>query len=97
MLSPEKLRFFFLLYPPNFLIGHIVLSVTCLRFRIFLTRNFTDITDVCMDETAVSSDPVIAFLLDEVVVKDWCKRTFKNIIAELQGICILKPCFFVDI
>ncbi|KAL3039555.1 hypothetical protein AAZX31_01G193600 [Glycine max] len=44
------------------------------------------ITDVCMDETAVSSDPVIAFLLDEVVVKDWCKRTFKNIIAELQGI-----------
>ncbi|XP_014521057.1 E3 ubiquitin-protein ligase HOS1 isoform X1 [Vigna radiata var. radiata] len=44
------------------------------------------ITDVCMDETAVSSDPVIAFLLDEVVVKDWCKRTFKNIITELQGI-----------
>lgn len=42
-----------------------------------------------MDESAVSSDPVIAFLLDEVVVKDWCKRTFKNIIAELQGICIL--------
>ncbi|XP_027360633.1 E3 ubiquitin-protein ligase HOS1 isoform X2 [Abrus precatorius] len=44
------------------------------------------ITDVCMDETAVSSDPVIAFLLDEVVVKDWCKRTFKNIVTELQGI-----------
>lgn len=44
-----------------------------------------------MDETAVSSDPVIAFLLDEVVVKDWCKKTFKNIISELQGICILKP------
>ncbi|XP_057760552.1 E3 ubiquitin-protein ligase HOS1 [Arachis stenosperma] len=44
------------------------------------------ITDVCMDETAGSSDPVIAFLLDEVVVKDWCKRTFTNIIAELQGI-----------
>ncbi|TKY70804.1 E3 ubiquitin-protein ligase HOS1 [Spatholobus suberectus] len=39
-----------------------------------------------MDEAAVSSDPVIAFLLDEVVVKDWCKRTFKNIITELQGI-----------
>jgi E3 ubiquitin-protein ligase HOS1 len=51
--------------------------------------NLTDVTDVCMDESAVSSDPVIAFLLDEVVVKDWCKRTFKNIIAELQGICIL--------
>lgn len=53
-------------------------------------RNLTDVADVCMDETAVSSDPVIAFLLDEVVVKDWCKRTFKNIITELQGICILK-------
>ncbi|XP_060674306.1 E3 ubiquitin-protein ligase HOS1 isoform X2 [Ziziphus jujuba] len=44
------------------------------------------ITDVCMDESAVSSDPVIAFLLDEVVVKDWCKQTFQNIITELQGI-----------
>ncbi|KAL9242771.1 hypothetical protein vseg_016738 [Gypsophila vaccaria] len=44
------------------------------------------VTDVCMDESAVSSDPVIAFLLDEVVVKDWCKRTFKNIIEELRGI-----------
>ncbi|XP_074264768.1 E3 ubiquitin-protein ligase HOS1-like [Silene latifolia] len=44
------------------------------------------VTDVCMDESAVSSDPVIAFLLDEVVVKDWCKRTFKNIIKEVRGI-----------
>ncbi|PQM35230.1 E3 ubiquitin-protein ligase HOS1 [Prunus yedoensis var. nudiflora] len=44
------------------------------------------VTDVCLDESAVSSDPVIAFLLDEVVVKDWCKRTFQNIIVELQGI-----------
>lgn len=43
------------------------------------------VTDVCMDESAVSSDPVIAFLLDEVVVKDWCKRTFRNITTELQG------------
>ena len=42
-----------------------------------------------MDETAVSSDPVIAFLLDEVVVKDWVKRTFLSILAELQHICIL--------
>lgn len=42
-----------------------------------------------MDEAAVSSDPVVAFLLDEVVVKDWCKRAFKNIIAELKQICIL--------
>lgn len=42
-----------------------------------------------MDETAVSSDPVIAFLLDEVVVKDWVKRTFRSFLAELQEICIL--------
>ncbi|VFQ64730.1 unnamed protein product [Cuscuta campestris] len=39
-----------------------------------------------MDESAVSSDPVIAFLLDEVVVKDWCKRTFRNILNETQVI-----------
>ncbi|CAH9134142.1 unnamed protein product [Cuscuta epithymum] len=44
------------------------------------------VTDVCMDESAVSSDPVIAFLLDEVVVKDWCKRTFRNILNETQVI-----------
>lgn len=48
------------------------------------------LTDVCMDESAVSSDPIIAFLLDEKVVKDWCGRTFKSILAELQSICILK-------
>ncbi|KAK4794862.1 hypothetical protein SAY86_012856 [Trapa natans] len=44
------------------------------------------ITDVCMDESAVSSDPVTAFLLDEAVVKDWCKFTFQNILGELQAI-----------
>ncbi|PHT92783.1 E3 ubiquitin-protein ligase HOS1 [Capsicum annuum] len=44
------------------------------------------VTDVCMDENAVSSDPIIAFLLDEVVVKDWCKRTFNNILTEIQAI-----------
>uniref|UniRef100_A0A0D3B5X4 RING-type domain-containing protein n=1 Tax=Brassica oleracea var. oleracea TaxID=109376 RepID=A0A0D3B5X4_BRAOL len=49
-----------------------------------------DITDVCMDETAVSSDPVIAFLLDEVVVKDWVKRTFRNILAVLREIYSLE-------
>ncbi|KAJ4954548.1 hypothetical protein NE237_011331 [Protea cynaroides] len=48
------------------------------------------VTDVCMDESAVSSDPMIAFLLDEVVVKDWCKRTFRNIIADLQDIYTLE-------
>lgn len=42
-----------------------------------------------MDESAVSSDPVLAFLLDEVVVKDWCKRASRNIITELQEICKL--------
>lgn len=47
-----------------------------------------------MDEAAVSSDPVIAFLLDEVVVKDWVKRTFRTILAELQEICIL---FFIAV
>ncbi|KAK6117455.1 hypothetical protein DH2020_048782 [Rehmannia glutinosa] len=46
----------------------------------------TDITDVCMDESAVSSDPVIAFLLDEKVVKDWCRRTFRNVLTELLAI-----------
>ncbi|CAN6807906.1 unnamed protein product [Brassica oleracea] len=49
-----------------------------------------DITDVCMDETAVSSDPVTAFLLDEVVVKDWVKRTFRNILAVLREIYSLE-------
>ncbi|KAL8497697.1 hypothetical protein ACS0TY_021140 [Phlomoides rotata] len=43
------------------------------------------VTDVCMDESAVSSDPVIAFLLDEKVVIDWCRKTFKSILAELQA------------
>lgn len=43
-----------------------------------------------MNENAVSSDPVFAFLLDEVVVKDWCKETFKNIVSDLCEICILK-------
>lgn len=55
----------------------------------FLYNKFSDVTDVCMDESAVSSDPVLAFLLDEVVVKDWCKRASRNIITELQEICKL--------
>ncbi|CAN0842457.1 E3 ubiquitin-protein ligase HOS1, partial [Linum grandiflorum] len=48
--------------------------------------------DVAMENSLVSlichlsSDPVIAFLLDEVVVKDWCKRTFKNAVEELVSI-----------
>ncbi|KAG9439723.1 hypothetical protein H6P81_019888 [Aristolochia fimbriata] len=47
------------------------------------------VTDVCMDENAVSSDPVLAFLFDEVVVKDWCGRALRNIIRELHEIYIL--------
>ena len=43
-----------------------------------------------MDESAVSSDPVTALLLDEKVVKDWCRRTFESILKELNAICILK-------
>ncbi|CAL0314315.1 unnamed protein product [Lupinus luteus] len=68
-------------------------DVQCLYslFDVALENNLVSlichyVTDVCMDETAVSSDPVLAFLLDEVVVKDWCKRTFKNVLTELQGI-----------
>ncbi|WOL18559.1 E3 ubiquitin-protein ligase [Canna indica] len=44
------------------------------------------VMDVCMNENAVSSDPVFAFLLDEVVVKDWCKWKFRNIVFNLRGI-----------
>ncbi|KAL3630054.1 hypothetical protein CASFOL_023038 [Castilleja foliolosa] len=51
-----------------------------------LICHLSDITDVCMDETAVSSDPVTALLLDEKVVKGWCRQTFKNILTELQAI-----------
>lgn len=47
-----------------------------------------DITDVCLDENAVSSDPLLAFLLDEVVIKDWCKRAVKALISEIGTICI---------
>ncbi|KAH6771778.1 ubiquitin-protein ligase [Perilla frutescens var. hirtella] len=60
-------------------------------FDVSLENNLTSlichyVTDVCMDESAVSSDPVIAFLLDEKVVKDWCRRTFENTLKELQAI-----------
>ncbi|VAH94575.1 unnamed protein product [Triticum turgidum subsp. durum] len=44
------------------------------------------ITDVCLDENAVSSDPLLAFLLDEVVIKDWCKRAVKSLISEIGTI-----------
>ncbi|CAN6459913.1 unnamed protein product [Victoria cruziana] len=43
------------------------------------------ITDVCMDESAVSSDPVMAILLDEVVVTEWCKRIFRKTLKDLHS------------
>ncbi|XP_078431512.1 ubiquitin-protein ligase [Wolffia australiana] len=42
------------------------------------------VTDVCLDENAVSSDPVVAFLLDEVVVKNWCRLKFKSVLQDLR-------------
>lgn len=44
------------------------------------------VTDVCMDESAVSSDAIVAMLLDGGVVKDWCKRTLLNVISSLPQI-----------
>ncbi|KAJ4807003.1 ubiquitin-protein ligase [Rhynchospora pubera] len=62
-----------------------------LLFDVALQNNLSSlichyVTDVCLDENAVSSDPVLAFLLDEVVVKDWCKRSFTHLLKELQTI-----------
>ncbi|KAL6636939.1 hypothetical protein ACP70R_024511 [Stipagrostis hirtigluma subsp. patula] len=60
-------------------------------FDVALQNNLTSlichyITDVCLDENAVSSDPLMAFLLDEVVIKDWCKRTVNALICEIGKI-----------
>ncbi|XP_062214663.1 E3 ubiquitin-protein ligase HOS1-like [Phragmites australis] len=57
-------------------------------FDVALQNNLTSlvchyITDVCLDENAVSSDPLLAFLLDEVVIKDWCKRAVNALISEI--------------
>jgi hypothetical protein len=38
----------------------------------------------------VSSDPVLAFLLDEVVIKDWCKKAVNALISDIGMICILQ-------
>lgn len=43
-------------------------------------------TDVCLDENAVSSDPLLAFLLDEVVIKEWCKKAVNALISEINMI-----------
>ncbi|KAJ1293699.1 hypothetical protein BS78_01G088500 [Paspalum vaginatum] len=60
-------------------------------FDVALQNNLTSlichyITDVCLDENAVSSDPLLAFLLDEVVIKDWCKRAVNALISEIAMI-----------
>ncbi|AQK63097.1 E3 ubiquitin-protein ligase HOS1 [Zea mays] len=57
-------------------------------FDVAVQNNLTSlichyITDVCLDENAVSSDPLLAFLLDEVVIKDWCKRAVNVLITEI--------------
>ncbi|CAN6303629.1 unnamed protein product [Urochloa humidicola] len=57
-------------------------------FDVALQNNLTSlichyITDVCLDENAVSSDPLLSFLLDEVVIKDWCKRAVNALISEI--------------
>jgi hypothetical protein len=65
------------------------LLMWCLLFSPSVTLTFRpDITDVCLDESAVSSDPLLAFLLDEVVIKDWCKRAVNALISEICTICI---------
>ncbi|CAA7409698.1 unnamed protein product [Spirodela intermedia] len=46
------------------------------------------VTDVCLDENAVSSDPVLAFLLDEVVVKNWCRWKYKSVVQDLHDIYV---------
>ncbi|PHT78981.1 hypothetical protein T459_17033 [Capsicum annuum] len=50
----------------------------------------TNVTDVCMDESVVSSDPIIAFFLDEVVVKDWHKNfeSWRALIRERKSAAI---------
>jgi hypothetical protein len=69
--------------------GCLCISISHLLSVIFLTYS-PDITDVCLDENAVSSDPLLAFLLDEVVIKDWCKRAVNVLITEIGVICIQK-------
>ncbi|KAG2553265.1 hypothetical protein PVAP13_9KG518000 [Panicum virgatum] len=54
-------------------------------FDVALQNNLTSLIChyVCLDENAVSSDPLLAFLLDEVVIKDWCKRAVNALISEI--------------
>lgn len=56
-----------------------------------LTAGAPDVTEVCMDEGAVSSNALVSILLDGGLVKDWCKRTFYKVALTLRDICILVP------
>jgi E3 ubiquitin-protein ligase HOS1 len=47
------------------------------------------VTDVCMDEGAISSSALVSMLLDGSVVKEWCKHTGLSISSGLGRICIL--------
>ncbi|GLJ53935.1 hypothetical protein SUGI_1152590 [Cryptomeria japonica] len=37
------------------------------------------VTNICMDESVVSSDPTVAMFLDGVIVKEWCKKKLLNV------------------
>ncbi|KAL5653738.1 hypothetical protein ACJX0J_033057, partial [Zea mays] len=54
------------------------------------------ITDVCLDENAMSSDPLLAFLLDEVVIKDWCKKAVNALITEIGVQVSSVSCFTIS-
>ncbi|KAI5084593.1 hypothetical protein GOP47_0000762 [Adiantum capillus-veneris] len=47
------------------------------------------VSDVCMDERAVSNNATVSLLLDGTVVKDWCQRTLLRIIWSLSDIYCL--------
>ncbi|KAL3682089.1 hypothetical protein R1sor_000111 [Riccia sorocarpa] len=68
----------------------------CSFFDVALDNNLVSlichyVSEVCMDECAVSSDALISILLDGDVVKDWCKRMAINIISCLREIYSLGP------
>ncbi|KAL2610876.1 hypothetical protein R1flu_022568 [Riccia fluitans] len=63
----------------------------CSFFDVALENNLVSlichyVSEVCMDECAVSSDALLSILLDGDVVKEWCKRTALNIMSCLREI-----------
>lgn len=42
------------------------------------------VSDVCFNETVLSSDPSVSVLLDSAVVKEWCRKTFQGIMKLLK-------------